>query len=200
VERHGVDSWGIPQDFESRAAAYEASRSRQANLRVLSAFDLERQIASDGATWLDRTMLKADRAALANSGFGREVQEAWDARKEELVRQGHAWRTPEGGIKGRRDLLATLERQEVERVGKALATERGVPFARAEAGETVQGKFTGTVQLASGKYAVIDNPFEMQLVPWRPVIDPYLGREVSGIARGGGGIEWTIGRSRGLGI
>jgi len=169
-------------------------------LRVLTTFDLERQITSDGATWLDRTMLKADRAALVNSGFGREVQEAWEVRKEELVRQGHAWRTPEGGIKGRRDLLAALERQEVERVGKALAAERGVPFARPEAGETVQGKFTGTVQLASGKYAMIDSPFEMQLVPWRPVIDPYLGREVSGVARGGGGIEWTIGRSRGLGI
>jgi type IV secretory pathway VirD2 relaxase len=187
VERHGPDRWGIPPDFESRAAAYKASRSRQANLRVLTTFDLERQITSDGATWLDRTMLKADHAMLADSGFGREVQAAWDARKEELVRQGHAWRTPEGGIKGRRDLLAALERQEVERVGKTLAAERGVPFARAEAGETVQGKFTGTVQLASGKFAVVENPFEMQLVPWRPVIDQYLGREVSGLARAGGG-------------
>jgi hypothetical protein len=38
---------------------------------------------------------------------------------------------------------------------------------------------------------------EFSLVPWRPVLDRSLGKEVSGIARGDG-ISWTIGRSRDL--
>jgi hypothetical protein len=32
-------------------------------------------------------------------------------------------RTPEGGLRARRDLLPILERQEVERVGRKFATE-----------------------------------------------------------------------------
>ena len=97
-------------------------------------------------------------------------------------------------------MIATLERQEVSRAEMELARERGLPFRAAEAGQYVRGKFTGTVQLASGKFAMVENSLEFQLVPWRPVIDSQLGREVSGIARGGGGIEWTLGRSRGLGL
>lgn len=200
VERISADQWRVPEDYEARAAVYEAGRSRQANVRVLSAFDLDKQITSDGATWIDRQLTSGNRVALASFGFGREVETAFEARKDELVRQGHASRTTEGGTRARPDLIATLERQEVQRAGTELARERGLPFRAAEAGEYVRGKFTGTVQLASGKFAVVQSPFEMQLVPWRPVIDQQLGREVSGIARGGGGIEWTLGRTRGLGL
>ena len=200
VERVDAEHWRVPSDFEQRAQAYDAQRGRQTNLRVLSAFDLDAQIKSDGATWLDRQLVSRNRVPLAAFGFGAEVETAFEARKDELVRQGHAWRTPEGGIRARTDLLATLERREVERAGSNLARERGTSFRIAEAGESVRGTFAGTVQLASGKFAVVESPFEIQLLPWRPVIDEQLGREVSGIARGGGGIEWTIGRSRGLGI
>ncbi|MGQ3215724.1 DUF3363 domain-containing protein [Shinella sp.] len=40
------DQWRIPRDFESRAAAYDAGRNRQANIRILSAAGLERQIGA----------------------------------------------------------------------------------------------------------------------------------------------------------
>ncbi len=56
------------------------------------------------------------------------------------------------------------------------------------------------VQLASGKLAMVESPFELQLVPWPPVIEPRLGCEVSGMVRDGGGIDWQMGRSRGLGL
>src|SRR6266481_5545146 len=61
VERIDADHWRLPQDFESRAAAYDAGRNRQLNIRVLSTFDLERQIEADGATWLDRRLPEAGR-------------------------------------------------------------------------------------------------------------------------------------------
>ncbi|MFE3836349.1 DUF3363 domain-containing protein [Pseudogemmobacter sonorensis] len=48
------DRWRIPEDFESRAAAYDVGRTRQACVGVLSTFDLEKQVGADGVTWLDR--------------------------------------------------------------------------------------------------------------------------------------------------
>jgi len=38
------------------------------------------------------------------------------------------------------------------------------------------------------------------LVPWTPALDRHLGRHVSGVAKGGGGIEWSFGRRRELEI
>src|SRR5215467_2353964 len=57
VERVDADRWFIPEDFETRAAAYEAARGRQTQLRVLCAYDLDRQVTSDGAIWLDRHLV-----------------------------------------------------------------------------------------------------------------------------------------------
>ncbi|HBO7027003.1 TPA: DUF3363 domain-containing protein, partial [Pseudomonas aeruginosa] len=37
------------------------------------------------------------------------------------------------------------------------------------------------------------------LVPWRPIIDRQLGREVAGIMQGGS-VSWQLGRQRGLGL
>ena len=70
MERADADRWFIPEDFEARAAAYEAARGRQTQLRVLCAYDLDRQVTSDGATWLDRQLVGRDRGSLATGGFG----------------------------------------------------------------------------------------------------------------------------------
>jgi Protein of unknown function (DUF3363) len=163
-------------------------------MTILSSYDLDKQVTSDGATWLDRQLVSRNRIARARAGFGEEVTKALEVRTEELVRQGHASRTPDGVVRARGDLLATLQRQELERTGAELAKEYNLPFHMAEAGEQVQGKFTGTVQLGSGKFAMIENAFEFQLVPWRPVIDEHLGREIKGVIRDGGGIEWKLAR------
>jgi hypothetical protein len=45
---------------------------------------------------------------------------------------------------------------------------------------------------------MLEGGLGFQLVPWTPSLDRYLGREVAGIVRQGGGIEWTLGRQRGL--
>ncbi|MGQ7334291.1 DUF3363 domain-containing protein, partial [Streptococcus suis] len=59
AEQIDPDRWRIPQDFENRAAAYDAGRNRQASVRVLSTFDLEKQIGADGATLLDRRLISS---------------------------------------------------------------------------------------------------------------------------------------------
>ncbi|MCO5000046.1 DUF3363 domain-containing protein, partial [Escherichia coli] len=77
------------------------------------------------------------------------------------------------------------------------ALSKGLPFRAATDGESVSGKFTGTVHLSSGKFAVVEKSHEFTLVPWRPIIDRQLGREVMGIVQGGS-VSWQLGRQRGL--
>lgn len=96
-------------------------------------------------------------------------------------------------------MIATLQEREVAHVGDELAMKKALPFRATADGDTVTGEFTGTVQLSSGKFAVVEKSKEFTLVPWRPVIDRQLGREVSGIMQGGS-VSWQLGRQQGLGI
>lgn len=160
---------------------------------------MKRRSASDGATWLDRQLLRRDATDPVEFGFGREVIEAKHRRVQVLIEQGFAERAGENRILCRRDLLSTLEQREVTRVGQELADKRGTPFRTAKDGERIYGTFKETLQLASGKYALVENSREFTLVPWRPVIERELGREVAGLVRGND-ISWEFGRKRSLGI
>jgi len=197
VERIDADQWRIPEDFEGRAAVYDAGRDRQSSVRVLSPVDLDRQIGSDGATWLDRRLVSADASDLAPAGFGQQVRGALEQRREHHIEQGDASRSQNGRVFYRRSLLATLREREVARVGAEMATSKSLPFRAATDGKSVSGKFTGTVQLSSGKFAVVEKSHEFTLVPWRPVIDRQLGREIMGVVRGGS-VSWQLGRTRGM--
>lgn len=199
VERIDADQWRIPDGFESRAATYDARRNRQASIRVASTVELEKQIGADGATWLDRRLITPDASDITPAGFGQQVREAMDQRREHHIERGDATRSREGRILYRRNLLANLREREVARVGAEMAEGKGLPFRASANGESISGKFTGTAQLSSGKFAVVEKSHEFTLVPWRPVIDRQLGREVMGVVQGGS-VSWQLGRSRGLGI
>jgi hypothetical protein len=47
---------------------------------------------------------------------------------------------------------------------------------------------------------MIDNGLGFQLVPWSREIERKLGQHIAGVARDGGGIEWSLGRKRDLGL
>jgi uncharacterized protein DUF3363 len=128
------------------------------------------------------------------------VKQALERRKDSLVEQGMATRTPESGIRAPRDLLSRLEQQEIARVGAEMAKARGLIFQPAEVGNYVSGTLAGSVNLASGKFAMIDDGLDFSLVPWHPALEKQLERHVTGITMPGGGIDWTFGRSRGLGL
>lgn len=199
ADRIDADQWRIPNDFKNRATAYDAGRNRQASIRVVSTFDLEKQICADGATWLDRRLVTPDGSDITPAGFGQQVRQAMDQRREHHIAQGDATRQQNGRIIYRRNFLAALREREVARVGAELAENKGLPFRAATDGENVSGKFTGIVQLSSGKFAEVEKSHEFTLVPWRPVINRQLGREVMGIVQGGS-VSWQLGQQRGLGI
>jgi hypothetical protein len=96
--------------------------------------------------------------------------------------------------------LATLERQEVDRVGQQMAADRGLTYVPANASEYVSGRLAGVASLVSGRFAMIDNGLGFQLVPWQPLLEKRIGQHITGLQRDDGGIEWTLGRSRGLSL
>jgi type IV secretory pathway VirD2 relaxase len=200
VERIDADHWKVPKDIVARGQAYDLSQGGDVlRIRTLSAIGLDRQIASDGATWLDRQMIADDRSEIRDSGFGREVNKAVSRRAQRLVEMGIAT-AKEGKAHVPVHTLATLERQEVDRVGQQMARDRGLTYVPANASEYVSGRLAGAASLVSGRFAMIDNGLGFQLVPWQPLLEKHIGRHISGLQRDDGGIEWTFGRNRGLSL
>lgn len=105
-----------------------------------------------------------------------------------------------GSITIPRRTLAVLECQEVERIGKQMATERGLPYRPSARGEYVMGRLAGVANLTSGRFAMIENGLGFQLVPWQPVLKKRVDQYISGVLRSDGGIEWSFSRKRQLGL
>jgi hypothetical protein len=200
VERIDADNWKVPKDIVERGQAYDLGQGGDGlRIRTLSAIGLDRQIASDGATWLDRQMIADDRSDLRDSGFGREIGKAMNRRAQRLVEMGLAT-VKDGKIRVPVDTMETLERREVERAGHQMARERGLTYMPANAGEYVSGRLAGVANLASGRFAMIENGLGFQLVPWQPLLEKRIGQHIGGLQRDDGGIEWTFGRNRGLSL
>ena len=164
-----------------------------------SDIDLARQVTAPGATWLDHRLVEREPMPLSMGGFGREVREAMAARADHLADAGFARRQGQRIIL-QRDLLDTLRRRELDGVGAALSAQTGLSHMKAAAGEHVAGTYRQSLKLTSGRFAMIDNGLGFQLVPWSPSLEKQLGRHVAGVMKDSGGIEWTLGRNRGLGL
>ena len=158
MERTHAEHWTVPADLLERGLAHDRKlHGPGARIDEVSHLSLNRQVRHDGATWLDRTMLGQDRQALAQGGFGGDVQTAWDRRREVLAERGYITPEADGGYRGPRDLIQRLEANEIDRVGRKFAAERGVAWQPSGTGEHVSGKLVGQAQLASGRFAMIDS-------------------------------------------
>jgi hypothetical protein len=172
---------------------------RRVALAVRSDLDIEAQITALGATWLDRQAIARDPVTLGGGGFGAEVRDAMERRAERLIEQGFAERHGRSVIFSR-NLIDMLRRQEMETLGGKLAAETGRSYTKSASGEFVSGTYSRRFALSSGRFAMIDDGLGFQLVPWTPSLEKQLGQHISGIARSDGGVDWGIGRKRGLGL
>jgi len=201
VERIDADHWRIPADLAERGQAYDLARAgASGRVTVLSATGLEQQVCHDGATWLDRELASRQRTVLAEHGFGRDVTAALARRRRWLADRGYATDVGDGRLRISRDAVQRLEARDVERVGRALAAERGREWQPAIPGRHVTGTLVGSTQLSSGRFAILDDGLGFSLVPWRPTLEQHVGRLVSGVALPGGDVSWSFGRRRGLGL
>lgn len=189
-------TWIIASDHLARAERFEQTQTRLTPVMVqtLSTMPLERQAGSDGATWLDRELVSADPLPLRDAGFGREVRDTLIRRQQWLVEQGLA-EQEQDQIVYRANMLAILRRRDLTRAGGQLSGELRLAYVETRPGQRVEGTYRRHVDLASGRYALIEKSREFTLVPWREVLERNIGRAVSGIAREDT-ISWTIGRQR----
>ena len=181
------------------ARAYDdAGGRKRLSLATRSDFTIEAQVTASGATWIDRQLL-AREPATGGGGFGAEVREAMERRVDHLIEEGLARRQGQRVVFAR-DLLDTLRRRELDGVSSKLAAETGLAHRPSAEGEHVAGVYHQRVTLASGRFAMIDDGLGFQLVPWRPALEQQLGKQISGDMSPGGGVDWSFGRKRGLGL
>jgi type IV secretory pathway VirD2 relaxase len=176
----------------------DAKGTQRVSLATRSDLPLERQITAQGATWLDRQLISKEPPQLGG-GFGTEVAGALEARADHLVEEGLARREGQRIIFAR-NLIDTLARREMDETVRRLAAETGLSHTPSSPGDHVAGAYRQRINLASGRFAMIDDGLGFQLVPWRPALEPQLGRHVSGVMTPGGGVDWSFGRQRELGL
>jgi len=178
------------------ARRLDGRKGRTLVLAVRSDLSLDRQVAAEGATWLDRQLVGQAGAGIADDGFGAEVRSALDQRTEQLERLGLARRAG-GRVQFAPNLIETLQRREVTATAARIAAETGLVHRPPAEGDTVSGIIRRRLVLASGRFAMIDDGLGFSLVPWRAELERRLGQQVSGAALPGGRFDWA--RGRGLG-
>ena len=191
--------WTVRTDGYGRIIGrqYDAQRLGGVAVELRSHLPIERQARGIGATWLDQQLIGGANgiALVSNRGFGGEVRDALRERSNFLIEQGMAkWRGQRVILA--RNLLGTLRGCEIDATAKTIAAETGLTHHPVSDDERVTGIYRRNLQLASGRYAMLDDGMGFSLVPWRPVIEQRLGQQVSATVCGGG-VSWEIGRQRG---
>ena len=98
-----------------------------------------------------------------------------------------------------RNLLVTLQSRELEAAGKEIEAQTGLTFRAAEDGERISGTYRRSIQLISGRFAMLDDGLGFTLVPWRPIIEKRLDQSLTAVVRGQS-VSWELGRERGLSL
>jgi type IV secretory pathway VirD2 relaxase len=182
------------------AAEKETSSRQQTRMRILSYLNLEKLVATEGATWLDRELANKSPVQIANQGFGTDVKAAVRNRLQWLTERGMVEPTPEGGIRPAAAAMKALTRNKMNQAFASHSAAPGLQAAQLMDGERFEGAYTRTITLASGKFAVFENSKEFTLVPWRPSFEDVRGKKLTGKVTGAT-IAWELaGRNRGLGI
>ncbi|HWL46166.1 MAG TPA: DUF3363 domain-containing protein, partial [Sphingomonadaceae bacterium] len=197
---HSPDVGGI---VELRAIGRPGEPEPRLFLATRSDLDLAAQVKAPGATWLDHRLIERG-TNIGTSGFGAEVRRAMDERTDHLVREGLARRYGERVV-FQRGLLDTLRRRELDATGAGIASRTGLTYRPTNPGDKVAGICRQRLALASGRFAMIeslggDGGLGFRLVPWSNDLERQIGRQIAGVVRDGGGIGWSLGRKRGLGL
>lgn len=196
VDRDPSGTWTIAADHLERVERWETAklRNQPVAVEILSRQPVEQLAKLDAATWLDRASASGEVDTARDAGFGRAVGAAIAQRRQWLLQEELADDVA-GVVRYRPDTLAILRRRELQRISGQLTEELGKPFAEALAGSRVEGVVLKSVDLVSGRFAVVERSRDFTLLPWRPVLDRQIGNVVTGIVRDSG-TSWSVGRGR----
>lgn len=170
-------------------------------LRILSYFSLEKLMEAEGATWLDKELLSRSPERLVQTGFGAETNAAVARRRQWLVSQRFGIVDTVGNFQPQSRLLEKLKQRDIRQATQALSKELGLAPVQLVEGERMVGTYDHAINLASGKYAVIQKSKEFILVPWRPELESMRGKPLSGTGSNQGiSWDWTSKRQQSLAI
>ena len=189
VTRRSDGVWEIGDDYLSKASEFEARKGGGVKITVRSWMTLDTQIKARADTWLDRREWDA-------SVRSERLSKAHDARR--------AFLRSEGLISDGEDRLSDearhrLRMMELTRAGSTEEGRSGREHVELAKGDGFEGKFEKSVDLASGRLALIGNQKAFALVPWRPDLERHRGRSLM-IEHRAKGFSWSFpsGRARGL--
>ena len=197
VERLDEGVWQVPADLPERGREHDARRLGDVVVELRTPLSVERQVRAIGATWLDQQLIGGSRG-LSDKGFGMEVREALKQRADFLVEQSLAERQGQRVVLAR-NLLSTLRERELSATAREIAAQTGLHYRPPVDGERISGVYRRSMQLASGRFALLDDGIGFSLVPWKPVIESRLGQHLSAAVRGNS-VSWQLGRQRGPAI
>jgi len=199
--------WRVPDDFEERAIALDLKQGRASGVKLLSVQGFEKQLASPGATWLDRSQVSWGRGDMEGisskmSVFAKELDTAFQQRREWLIEQGYAERSQEGAkryITFKRGYVKALEAEGFNAATEKLEDMTGKAHIAAQTGRLIEGTVAQKFELPHGPHAMIETQRAFYLVPWENHHAQKWGKRIKGRVLSGGGIDWDTGRSRGIG-
>lgn len=193
VERLSDGVWKIPGDLPERGRAYDLKRLGGATIDIRCHLALERQTKAIGATWLDQQLVKGT-TQWPNTEFGLGIRQALTEREDFLLDQGLARRVNARVILVQ-NLLATLRDRDIAETATRIEATTHLLHRPALDGVRVSGTYRESIQLTSGRFAMLADGVGFSLVPWRPVIEQRLGQQVSAVVDGPR-VNWELGRSR----
>ena len=191
VERVENGMWRIPDDWTQQVEGHlRAVAPDRPKLRTISKFSLVQQTQAQGLAWLDTV----DVRDVGTGGFASQVLTA--------ARSRRAWLVTKGWLETESDILdaktqGKLRQLGLHSTGARLSDATGLPYSPHRRGEAISGTLVGSVEAPHGRLAHIERSKDFTLVPWRDVLDGRVGQRVSGVS-GPGGIDWSLGRGRGV--
>ena len=199
--------WRVPKDFEERAIALDMKQGRASGVKLLSVQDLEAQLASPGATWLDRSQVSWGRGEIAGistkmSAFRRELDTAFNQRRTWLIERGYAELRQDAqktSLIYKRGYVKALETEGFNAAAQKLEGMTGKAHIAAQSGRLLEGTVAQKYELPHGPHAMIETQRAFYLVPWESHHAQKWGKRIKGRVLSGGGIDWEAGRTRGIG-
>ena len=104
---------------------------------------------------------------------------------------------PAGDILPKPDMMRRLRQAETERLAGDLSRYLNAAYLPTEPGARIAGVYERAITTPTGKLAVIRRQDTFTLAPWRPVLEPFRGRAVTGMI-GPTRVTWALDRGRGL--
>lgn len=189
VERRSDGSWSIPADLRKRALDADA-RQRSFSINVRSWLQVEALVEREAETWLDG--IDSQDIEAWRGDFAREVRSAVQARSAWLGREGHEF-GPDGRLSG--DAIVRLRRVEMEKMIAAEETRQGKAFVPLGSQRGFQGVYTRNVDLAQGRFAVVEGTDGFALAAWSKRNALWRGKELV-LERSGSSVQWRLAKGR----